>query len=100
MLSLAGTEAHFHISLMSPPPPRPGSRPSLISFNRPPKRNISLPHKRLSPPVTTLERKAIKARNKMIHSRVTASGQEQIKDYTLFHRLMLRSFPGYMELFS
>ena len=48
--------------------------------------------------IGTLERKAIKARNKMIHSRVTASGQEQIKDLvrlsfayrTLFHRVMLK----------
>ncbi len=48
--------------------------------------------------IGTLEREAIKARNKMIHSRVTASGQEQIEDLvrlsfayrTLFHRVMLK----------
>lgn len=48
--------------------------------------------------IGTLEREAIKARNKMIHTRVTASGQEQIEDLvrlsfayrTLFHRVMLK----------
>ena len=48
--------------------------------------------------IDAAEKKAIKARNKMIHSRVTASGQEQIKDLvrlsfayrTLFHRVMLK----------
>lgn len=48
--------------------------------------------------VGTLEKKAIKARNKMIHSMIATDGQEQLEDLirfsfayrTLFHRVMLK----------
>jgi len=54
--------------------------------------------KKLGLNIGAAEKKAMRARNKMIHSRVTASGQEQIKDLvrlsfayrTLFHRVMLK----------
>lgn len=48
--------------------------------------------------ICTLEKRAIKARNKMIHSRVTATGQGQCEDLirlsfayrTLFHRVVMK----------
>jgi len=48
--------------------------------------------------IDTLEKKAIKARNKMIHGKITPTGQEQLEDLirlsfayrTLFHRVVLK----------